>query len=311
MSPAAPLVQLEEQWVKAKYERQEFMDPTKKQSYQEKMKAGWLMKMGRENGFFLSRKFMLVEEEGTLKYYSTADAKKPKGVINVETMNTTFQPKKVGHPNGLQITYLKDHHPCNLCLYHDEGKVGSATSLPAIFLVPTVKCALPSLQEIVDWFNTIRAVQFEWFKLAFPTATDQKVGNFLKEGFMKKAGPKARCFHCTKRFKKCWFTLNKRQLLYFIDSLDAFPKGELFLGHVENGYSASLGFLTGTQSNGTWTYGITLKTPKCCFFFTCESEGDQQDWLDHFSAVNTISPQDRACKHPPLSACLFPSLSHS
>ncbi|KPP70068.1 arf-GAP with dual PH domain-containing protein 1-like [Scleropages formosus] len=218
---------LKEEWVKAKYERQEFVDPMKKQSYQEEVREGWLMKLGRDNGLFLKRKFVLREKDGKLKYYPKEDEKDPKAVINVETMNPTFQPEKIGHRNGLQITYQKEHRTRNLFLYHEDGK------------------------EIVDWFNTIRAVQFKWLKLAFPAEGDQE---------------------------------------------DAFPKGEVFLGHKDNGYSAGLGLPKGTESNGAWKHGITLDTPKRCYLFTCESEGDQKDWLDHFNAIiNTaMSPHDYA-----------------
>uniref|UniRef100_A0A8C9T996 ArfGAP with dual PH domains 1 n=1 Tax=Scleropages formosus TaxID=113540 RepID=A0A8C9T996_SCLFO len=263
---------LKEEWVKAKYERQEFVDPMKKQSYQEEVREGWLMKLGRDNGLFLKRKFVLREKDGKLKYYPKEDEKDPKAVINVETMNPTFQPEKIGHRNGLQITYQKEHRTRNLFLYHEDGK------------------------EIVDWFNTIRAVQFKWLKLAFPAEGDQELlkrlpRNFLKEGFMEKTGPKK-----TESFKKRWFTLDKRRLLYFCDPLDAFPKGEVFLGHKDNGYSAGLGLPKGTESNGAWKHGITLDTPKRCYLFTCESEGDQKDWLDHFNAIiNTaMSPHDYA-----------------
>ena len=50
-------------------------------------------------------------------------AKEPKAVLKVDTMNATFQPEKIGNPNGLQITYLKDYSTRNIFVYHDSGKV--------------------------------------------------------------------------------------------------------------------------------------------------------------------------------------------
>lgn len=50
-------------------------------------------------------------------------AKEPKALIKVDSINATFQPEKIGNPNGLQITYLKDYSTRNMFVYHDNGKV--------------------------------------------------------------------------------------------------------------------------------------------------------------------------------------------
>lgn len=50
-------------------------------------------------------------------------AKEPKAVIKVDTINASFQPEKIGNPNGLQITYLKDYNTRNIFLYHENSKV--------------------------------------------------------------------------------------------------------------------------------------------------------------------------------------------
>lgn len=52
-----------------------------------------------------------------------AQAKEPKAVIKVDTINASFQPEKIGNPNGLQITYLKDYNTRNIFLYHENSKV--------------------------------------------------------------------------------------------------------------------------------------------------------------------------------------------
>uniref|UniRef100_A0A7N6AHN0 ArfGAP with dual PH domains 1 n=1 Tax=Anabas testudineus TaxID=64144 RepID=A0A7N6AHN0_ANATE len=233
-------------------------------------KDGLLMKRGRDNGQFLSRRFVLSEVEGTLKYFTKYDAKEPKAVIKVDTINATFQPEKIGNPNGLQITYLKDYSTRNIFVYHDSGK------------------------EIVNWFNYIRAVQLHYLKVAFPGATDAELvpkltRNFLKEGYMEKTGPKQR-----EGFKKRWFTLDHRRLMYFKDPLDAFAKGEVFLGSKAHGYNVLPGLPAGTHCNGAWQCGITLETPDRFFLFTCETEIDQQDWVKHFSNVMKaeMSPQE-------------------
>ncbi|GLD63875.1 arf-GAP with dual PH domain-containing protein 1-like isoform X1 [Lates japonicus] len=261
---------LREQWIRAKYERKEFSEPGKNFTYEEGTRDGMLMKRGRDNGQFLSRRFVLSEREGTLKYFTKYDAKEPKAVIKVDTINATFQPEKIGNPNGLQITYLKDYSTRNIFIYHENGK------------------------EIVDWFNSIRAVQLHYLKVAFPGATDAELvpkltRNFLKEGYMEKTGPRQ-----TEGFKKRWFTLDHRRLMYFKDPLDAFAKGEVFLGNKDHGYSVSPGLPAGTHCNGAWQHGITIETPDRCFLFTCEMESDQQEWIKHFTDVMNapMSPQE-------------------
>ncbi|XP_056266216.1 arf-GAP with dual PH domain-containing protein 1 isoform X2 [Pseudoliparis swirei] len=233
---------LREQWIRAKYERKEFSEPGKTFTYEEGTRDGMLMKRGRDNGQFLSRRFVLSEWEGTLKYFTKYDAKEPKAVIKVDTINATFQPEKVGNPNSLQITYLKDYSTRNIFVYHDNGKL------------------VPKLTR-----------------------------NFLKEGYMEKTGPRQ-----TEGFKKRWFTLDQRRLMYFKLPLDAFAKGEAFLGNKDHGYSAAAGLPAAAHCNGNWQHGITIKTPERSFLLTCETESDQQDWLKHFNAVMdaVMSPQE-------------------
>lgn len=55
-------------------------------------------------------------------------AKEPKAVMKIEHLNATFQPAKIGHPHGLQVTYLKDNSTRNIFVYHEDGKVGARLS---------------------------------------------------------------------------------------------------------------------------------------------------------------------------------------
>ncbi|NWT94487.1 ADAP1 protein, partial [Urocynchramus pylzowi] len=263
---------LKEQWIRAKYERKEFTEPGKQLPYSDGVKEGILWKRGRDNGQFLPRKFLLSEREGCLKYFTKQDAKEPKINIKIDVINATFQPEKIGNPNGLQITYLKDNKTRNIFVYHESGK------------------------EVVDWFNAIRSVQFHYLKVAFPIASDNEIKNrltrnFLKEGYMEKTGPKQR-----EAFKKRWFTLDHRRLMYFKDPLDAFAKGEVFVGSGENGYSVQKGLPSGTQGNFSWHYGITIVTPDREYLFTCETETDQLEWIRAFTSVinQAMTPQEYA-----------------
>nr|XP_006112903.1 arf-GAP with dual PH domain-containing protein 1 isoform X2 [Pelodiscus sinensis] len=243
---------LRDQWIRAKYERKEFIYTEKQEPYSAGYREGLLWKRGRDNGQFLSRKFVLSEREGALKYFNKNDAKEPKAVMKIEHLNATFQPAKIGNPHGLQITYLKDNSTRNIFVYHEDGKL------------------VPKLSR-----------------------------NYLKEGYMEKTGPKQ-----TEGFKKRWFTMDDRRLMYFKDPLDAFARGEVFIGSTENSYKVLQGLPPSTQGNH-WQYGITIVTPDRKFLFACETESDQLEWIAAFQKVisRPMLPQEYAVeahfKHKP------------
>uniref|UniRef100_A0A2K5L133 ArfGAP with dual PH domains 1 n=1 Tax=Cercocebus atys TaxID=9531 RepID=A0A2K5L133_CERAT len=268
---SSPCRLLREQWIRAKYERQEFIYPEKQEPYSAGYREGFLWKRGRDNGQFLSRKFVLTEREGALKYFNRNDAKEPKAVMKIEHLNATFQPAKIGHPHGLQVTYLKDNSTRNIFIYHEDGK------------------------EIVDWFNALRAARFHYLQVAFPGASDADLvpklsRNYLKEGYMEKTGPKQ-----TEGFRKRWFTMDDRRLMYFKDPLDAFARGEVFIGSKESGYTVLHGFPPSTQGHH-WPHGITIVTPDRKFLFACETESDQREWVAAFQKAvdRPMLPQEYA-----------------
>ncbi|XP_031454615.1 arf-GAP with dual PH domain-containing protein 2 isoform X3 [Phasianus colchicus] len=113
---------LREQWIRAKYEREEFVatrvcqDPCSAGS-----REGFLWKRGRESKQFKQRRFLLSAREGVMKYY-TKEPKGPKAVISIEKLNVMFQAEKIHHAHGLQITYKTDGQTRNLFVYHESGK---------------------------------------------------------------------------------------------------------------------------------------------------------------------------------------------
>ncbi|XP_067333102.1 arf-GAP with dual PH domain-containing protein 1-like isoform X3 [Channa argus] len=164
---------LREQWIRAKYERKEFICAEKQEPYSTGYREGFLWKRGRDSGQYLSRKFILSEREGVLKYFNKHDAREPKAIMKINSVNATFQPTKIGTAHGLQITYLKDNSTRNIFVYHEDGK------------------------EMVDWFNAIRAARFHYLQVAFPVAPISELlpkltRNYIKEGYMEKTGPKKR-----------------------------------------------------------------------------------------------------------------------
>lgn len=67
-------------------------------------------------------------------------------------------------------------------------------------------------------------------EIAFPSMRENDLlehltDDFLKEGWLWKTGPKV-----SDSYKKRWFTLDGRKLMYHDDMFDAHPKGEIFIG---------------------------------------------------------------------------------
>ncbi|XP_059990781.1 arf-GAP with dual PH domain-containing protein 2 isoform X4 [Lagenorhynchus albirostris] len=203
---------LKEQWIRAKYERQEFMAEGKTISPPGN-REGFLWKRGRDNAQFLKRRFVLLAREGLLKYYTKEE-------------------------------------------------------------------------EIVDWFNALRAARLQYLKMAFPELPEPELvplitRNYLKQGFMEKTGPKQR-----EPFKKRWFALDpqERRLLYYKNPLDAFEQGQVFLGSDEQGYQVYEDLPKGIRGN-RWKAGITVVTPQRRFIFTCPSEKEQREWTESLRDV--------------------------
>ena len=223
---------LVEQWIFAKYAREEFIHP-ERQSYTSGFMEGYLMKKGRENNQFLPRKFVLSEVEDTIKYY-VKDSRDPKAVIKISDINVAFSPKKIPFPNSLQIDYLKNGSTRHLYLYHDDP------------------------QTVVNWYHAIRCCKLHLLQVGYPSEAESELISYLssdysREGYLHKTGPSPNDV-----YKKRWCTLGGRKLMYHVEPLDAYPKGEIFLGHTSSGYLIVQGFGPGFREQG---YGFILHTP--------------------------------------------------
>uniref|UniRef100_A0A3Q0RHG8 ArfGAP with dual PH domains 2 n=1 Tax=Amphilophus citrinellus TaxID=61819 RepID=A0A3Q0RHG8_AMPCI len=256
---------LREQWIRAKYERKEFIGETKYPPlpYTTGFYEGMLWKKGKESTQFLKRKFVLSEREFTLSYYNKEDESKgPKAVISIKDLNATFQPEKIGHPHGLQITYQDGNRTRNLYVYHETSQVRLS------FNRFTVIC----LHQLVPMITR----------------------NYLKEGYMEKTGPTQ-----TESFKKRWFILDSqnRKLFYFKGQLDAEELGAIFIGTESKGYSVKECVPTNARGN-KWKCGLTVETPERRFVFMCEQEREQREWLEALKKVlsRPMSPQDYTSK---------------
>ncbi|XP_031750539.1 arf-GAP with dual PH domain-containing protein 2 [Xenopus tropicalis] len=247
---------LKEQWIRSKYQREEFMSNTEA-SYTTAPREGFLYKRGRDSKGFQERRFVLCRSEGLLKYYTKDNGKGPKGTIPIQSLNVTFQGEKIGHQHGLEITYVRDGQTRNIFVYHESG------------------------EEIVAWYNCLRAARFHYLRATYPQASEAELipkitRNYSKVGYMEKTGPKQK-----EAFKKRWFNLDSggRKLLYYKNPLDAFEKGGVFIGSKERGYAVRDGLPQGMKGNN-WDCGIIIQTPAREFVLTCENVKEQREWLE-------------------------------
>ncbi|XP_075224392.1 arf-GAP with dual PH domain-containing protein 1-like [Lycorma delicatula] len=254
-----------EEWICAKYLREEFSRP-ERQSFLSGNMEGFLMKRGKEDPRYHPRKFTLSEVDDTLKYY-VKENKEPKAIIKLSELNVAFAPAKMENANSLQLSFMKDGTTRHLFVYHDDP------------------------QTIVTWYTAIRCAKLHRLQVAFPAANeDDLLGNLMKdfsrEGWLWKTGPKP-----SDSYKKRWFTLDHRKLMYHEDPMDAHPKGEIFLGHMLNGYSVRVGVPPGTRDQG---FSFTLRTPQRWYYLSAATSTDRDLWIQSIDCVidKEMTPQD-------------------
>ncbi|CAH1372261.1 hypothetical protein MTP99_013756 [Tenebrio molitor] len=245
-----------EQWIRAKYQREEFCHPNR-QAYTSGYMEGFLMKRGKEDSKYHSRKFVLSEAENTLKYF-VRENKYPKAVLKVSELNVVFAPEKMDYATSLQLTFLKYGTTRHIFVYHEDGEV------------------------ITNWYMAIRCAKLHRLQVAYPSENEADLLGFLtedfaKEGWLWKTGPRT-----SDGFKKRWFTLDNRKLMYHDEPLDAHPKGEIFLGDALDGYSIRIGVSAGVKDQG---FSFALTTPDRIYNLSAQTESERDEWIEVIERV--------------------------
>lgn len=185
-----------EQWIRAKYERLEF-SVNERPLYTNGYMEGFLMKRGKEDVRYHPRKFVLADD--TLRYY-VKEHREPKAIISISGLNVVFAPPKLEHPYSLQFSYIREGSTRHIYVYHDSPEI------------------------IINWFMAIRCAKLHQLQITFPMASDSELlddltWDFAKEGWLQKTGPRL-----SDSYKRRWFSLENRKLMYHDDPLDAYPK---------------------------------------------------------------------------------------
>ncbi|CAH0584130.1 unnamed protein product [Chrysodeixis includens] len=255
-----------EQWIRAKYEREEFCHP-ERQSYLSGTMEGFLMKRGKEDSRYQLRKFVLSENEDTLKYH-VRENKEPKGVLKLSELNVAFAPAKIGHMNSMQLTFIKEGSTRHIYVYHEDPEV------------------------ISNWYTAIRCAQLHLLQVAFPSTPQSDLvlrlpKDFAREGWLWKTGPRPSDAH-----RRRWFTLDNRKLMYHDEPLDAYPKGEIFVGHESNGYCIKVS----NTGNGCKEarFPFQLVTPDRTYCLAATTHEDRDGWLAVIQQTikRPLTPQD-------------------
>ncbi|XP_037094176.1 arf-GAP with dual PH domain-containing protein 1-like [Pollicipes pollicipes] len=267
----APNVLLE-QFIRAKYERMEFVYPDRQVAYTTSTKTGSLFKRGRDSSKFEIRTFVLSESQNVLSYHVKA-GKDPKLTMMLNSLNVAFVPDKVGHPNGMQITYVSDGSIRHIYVYHNDG------------------------QTVVDWYNAIRNAKLNNLLVAFPgtSVAELRSGlthDFALEGWLYKIGPRA-----GDQYRRRWFTLDGRKLMYHDGPLDPVPKGAIPIGDSSD-YMVRLNVPPGSKDHG---FSFTLRTPERTYLFSAQSDEERRAWM---GVLNGLLEQPRTPQDCALAACL-------
>ncbi|XP_022093683.1 arf-GAP with dual PH domain-containing protein 1-like [Acanthaster planci] len=257
MLPSDPEV-VREQWIRGKYERQEFVN-VNLQKYRTKEMEGVMWKKLRDKQNFMERRFVLSETDYTLKYYNRADAKEPKAVIDLGKLHVAFCPDKVGNPNGMQLYFeQKGGEIRNIFVYTDTGK------------------------EIIDWYNAIRHMKYNRLMVAFPGGLCQEEitkilnkGDIIKEGWLHKTGSKG-----NEAFRKRWVILTHKRITYYETPLDDVCKKSVVLGTNLSEYKCIEGVPPGKLEQG---FSFTVRVPGRDFFFSAETGTERKNWM---TAIN-------------------------
>lgn len=249
---------LREQWIRAKYERKEFIDGAPEPSYLTGSLRGYLRKKGKEDNSWNLRLFVLSAADNSLAYYIRDQDREPKKDLKITEINVTFAEERTSKENSLQITYVTKGRTRNYFVYSENG------------------------QEVVEWYMAIRKAKLDLLGYNESDVDQEKLEkeltrDFTMQGYLSKRGPR------DEPWRKRWFSLDVRRLLYFEQPMDAVAKGELIIGSHTEGFALQEGVKSGKHQDED--YCFTLTTPKREFVMMANTENERRMWMDCLSKV--------------------------
>lgn len=135
----------------------------------------------------------------------------------------------------------------------------------------------------------LRTAKLNFLAIAYPSVPIKELepmisSEFVKEGWLNKAGPNPGDV-----FRRRWMTLNNKCLLYYIDSMSAFAKGEIFFDCRDDRYSIFEGI-----DFQMVPHSFTLRTPGRVFHLSADSAESMQEWMTALRhVIQTAIPSTR------------------
>ncbi|XP_046403235.1 arf-GAP with dual PH domain-containing protein 1-like isoform X1 [Ischnura elegans] len=296
-----------EQWIRAKYEREEFCHPEKPPpQYLLGTMEGMLWKRGKSDSRYQPRRFVLNQMDDTLKYF-VKQKKEPKTILRISEISISFAPAKMAHPNSFQISYMTDtaSGPSSESVKSSRSSSSSMNNaVPYQISSATTRHIFLHHEDpkvAVDWYTAIRGMRLRRMQIAYPAESEEELvkwlpKDFAREGWLWKTGPRP-----SDSYKKRWFTLDNRKLMYHVEPVDSRPKGEIFLGEKDDGYSVSEGRSQGICPAGGGPGGVggfpfSVVTPDRTFNLSSTSAEDREAWIKVLQAVidTPVNPRDNS-----------------
>lgn len=254
---------LREQWIRAKYERREFVEGEEakmlRETYLSGQKEGFLSKKGKDNNRWAKRWVMLSGDNIVYFIHEKDVPSNPKDTLPLLATTFTVCANKINRPYALQFSYNRR----NYFFSADDG------------------------HQLVDWINAIRAAQAK--VMGLEDATPQEAAKILEqldhgftaEGWLTKQGPKE------KGWKKRYFTLQDTLLLYYKTPADATCLGYIQLGKKEQGFSVE------ENSKPPVGFCFTLNTPARAYSLQAEDKDSVKKWMEAFQlTIEKASTRD-------------------
>lgn len=250
-----------EQFIKAKYERREFSNNRQTPNFTLGRMEGYLMKRGKEDNKYHPRKFVLNEADNTLRYY-VKEEKDPKAILRISELNVVFARQfkcDSVHRNCLQISFLSPVNSTrHIFVYHDDAEV------------------------VINWYQGIRCAKLHFLQVAHPCSMEADLlplltRDFAREGWLMKTGPRP-----TDVYRRRWCTLDNRKLMYHLNILDGYPKGEIFIGSKQDGYCIRIGVADDFKDTG---FSFTLFCPERAYVFSATTLQDREEWINEIQKV--------------------------
>eukprot|EP00048_Salpingoeca_helianthica_P023830 m.27505 g.27505 ORF g.27505 m.27505 type:complete len:372 (-) comp9021_c0_seq1:189-1304(-) len=243
---------LREQWIRAKYERKEFLEAPEAEEaraqYLSGSKKGYLLKKGKDNNRWQAR---FVQLDGDMLKYFIHDKDiphNPKDSLPLLATTLVICSHKLDKPFAFQLTYNRR----NYFFAAEDGK------------------------SLVDWINCIRAAKAKCLSideaLGDPAQLQRILDHlnqaFLLEGWLDKQSPHER------GWKKRWFALHDSVLLYYKNPADAESLGFIQLGTKSQGYEVK------ENQNPPLGFCFSLVTQRRTYSLRAESRDLVHKWVD-------------------------------